>query len=190
MKQVLSLLCVFMLFSCNDNSKDELNKLTNEINVLQDSISKLSSSNNNFIEIPLSQLVTLFNSDSLIFNSSIRDLGFYSVENLLYFKNGFKPETKDIGIGHFMFHNIPMLTRAYDVDWLIYTFPINKLSYYKTAILEKGRFTQLYEQESKYIDKYNANYINEIYVDKINKLEYELSFYKSYCKIRISKREY
>lgn len=192
MKKLLFMLPLIVFFiSCYSPNTNQPEELTHKVDSLQNVIEELSKNETNYIEIPFSKLISLFDSDSLLFDKSIKELGFSCNEDaILYFKEGFKAETKGIGIGHFMFHEIPMILRTYDIDWLIYTFPINRLSYYKTSILEKGQFTKLYEQEVVFIDKYNINYVNEVYVDRINKLEYQLSYYKNYGRIRISKRDY
>jgi hypothetical protein len=190
-KSILLLAVLPLLFSgCNDDENKEFDTLTNKISILQNEIDSIRNINSEYIEIPFSKLVMLFNLDSLKFNSSIRELGFESESNFIYFKNGFNPSTKGIGVGHFMFHDIPMVLKHYEPGRLICTFPIEKLAYYKTAILEKGKFTELYEQESKYIDIYNTNYIREVYIDRISKLEYQLGYYGSYASITIMDRDY
>ncbi|NDV93483.1 hypothetical protein D0T84_00935 [Dysgonomonas sp. 521] len=193
MKKLLLVLPLisFFISGCSTSNKNQSDVLTHKADSLHNVIQEITKNEDNYIEIPFSKLISLFNSDSLHFDKSIKDIGFNRNENsILYFKDGFRVDTKGIGIGHFMFHNIPMIFRTYDVDWLTYTFPINRLSYYKTSILEKGEFTKLYEQEVVFIDKYNINFVREVYVDRISKLEYEVSYYKDYGKIRISTRNY
>jgi len=192
MKKLISIFLISIFIqACSHKSINE-NSLHNEevIRLLQDSITKISNKDIYFIEIPFSKLLSLYQSDSINFESQISQLGYSKKSSYIFSKEGSEIQIEGIGIGLYMFHNIPMLFRDHELDWLIYTFPIDKLSYYKTSILKEGDFTILYRQESEYIDKYNVNYINEVYVDKIRKLEYKISYYKSYGKLMISERSY
>jgi hypothetical protein len=197
MKKYFFILIILIIYSCSDGirirEQVDIQYAFNKINSLENIISELTVKDKNYIKIPFSKLRMMFKEDSVSFNKSMMDIGFTKENDygIIYAKKEILRDTTlihNIGVGLFMFHDIPMILRI--ENCLIYTFPIDRLSYYKTAILESGPFTKLYEQESNYMDMYNVNYILEVYVDRFSKLEYQLKYYKNYGSIEISERDY
>ncbi len=181
-----------MVSACSNNAdSSEKTTFVQQIDSLENVISDLSSPHADFIDIPFSKLLSLYEQDSTSFKASIEALGFENFGSIHAKKGAFSKESlkgKGIGIGRYMFHELPTLVRIEGANLLIYTFPIEKLSYYKTAILEKGA-TRFYEYIG-YADKYDAHYISEMYVNRNEREEYTLEYYKGYGSLRIEKRNY
>lgn len=188
MKRIIYILLLTTFFtSCNNKeSKNDLNKEKDSINLVKKEIKEPR-------KFTLSELKSLTYLDSLDFRNELKKSGFIPVNeksNFVFVDSMYFNKVKDekIGYGYYMLLKSPVITFDKDLKQISLSFPINQLSYYMQLVNERIKDFYKIESSNVYYE-YKNIYVPQI---RFNPLDYSIhssyviKTYEDYSNLSIS----